>query len=229
MHRTILVTEGDSPLGAALARLLLARGHAVAIAETRSDAGRAARGAGSAPGGRGSLALSWNRRSPISAHTLVRDVLNAFGDLDEVLVLEPPCAAPALLLDTSSADIERGLDDAAGPAFLARESLGHFKRRGSGVLAMVSMGTAGSALEHMTRECFRGLASALLLPAAIGPGTNSIMVNGFQAGSVELEEYAAFIDRTLEEKARKISGRWFSCQPRGALFQAVLSGQPRKG
>jgi hypothetical protein len=54
------------------------------------------------------------------------------------------------------------------------------------------------------------------------------MVNGFQAGSVELEEYAAFIDRTLEEKARKISGRWFSCQPRGALFQAVLSGQPRK-
>jgi hypothetical protein len=57
------------------------------------------------------------------------------------------------------------------------------------------------------------------------PGSGAIVANGFQCGAVDPEEYAAFIDRTLEEKARKITGRWFSCPARGGFFQGVLAAR----
>jgi hypothetical protein len=59
-------------------------------------------------------------------------------------------------------------------------------------------------------------------------GDSSVLVNGFQSGGANIEEYAAFIDKTLEEKARKITGRWFTCPTRGGFLQGVLSGPSRK-
>jgi hypothetical protein len=144
--------------------------------------------------------------------------VNAFGNLDEIIILEPRVTAPALLPETGSADIERAFDDARGPVFLAREALAYLVGRGSGVLCLVSGGPATSPLENAMRECFRGLATTLLA----GAGSPGVIVNGFQAGEVELEEYGAFIDRTLEEKARKISGRWFTCAPRAGFFQGMM-------
>jgi hypothetical protein len=51
------------------------------------------------------------------------------------------------------------------------------------------------------------------------------VANGFQCGAVDPDEYAAFIDRTLEEKARKITGRWFTYPQRGGFLQGVLAGR----
>jgi len=76
-------------------------------------------------------------------------------------------------------------------------------------------------VESAAREAFRGLAAALMA----SPGSGAIVANGFQCGAVDPEEYAAFIDRTLEEKARKITGRWFSCPARGGFFQGVLAAR----
>jgi NAD(P)-dependent dehydrogenase (short-subunit alcohol dehydrogenase family) len=207
MPRTVLVTECDAPLGAAIARLFLARGWRVA--------GLGAAPGRSGPGPQASLAVAWNRRSPVSAHAAFLGVLNAFDTLDEVLIVEPPAPDHALLVDTPSAAIERALDDVKGPIFLAREALAHFLRTGAGVLSLVSAVPAAGAVAGAARECFRGLAGALLAD----PGVPGLVVNGFQSPGAELEEYASFVDRTLEEKARKISGRWFSYQPRGGFLQ----------
>jgi hypothetical protein len=73
-------------------------------------------------------------------------------------------------------------------------------------------------MENAMRECFRGICTALLGTG----GTGGLIVNGFQSGEVPPEEYAAFIERTLEEKARKISGRWFNCAPRAGFFQGMI-------
>ncbi len=220
MPRTILVTEGDSDLGAALVRLFVTRGYTVAAVATPKG-GFAASGRATAAGSaaRNPLAVSWNRRSPVSARTVVLSVLNAFETLDEALIVEPPFPQAATLAEASSAEIERAFDDAKGPVFLARELLSSFLARGGGVVSFVSGGPATGPVESAAREAFRGLAAALLA----SPGSSSIVANGFQRGSVDSEEYAAFIDRTLEEKARKISGRWFSCPSRGGFLQGVLS------
>jgi NAD(P)-dependent dehydrogenase (short-subunit alcohol dehydrogenase family) len=213
MPRTVLVSEGNSPLGAALARLLAARGCSVVTTEPRPAADGSLPGAASA--GRTQLAVAWNRRSPVSAHTVFLDAINAFEAVDDVLILEPPCLSIASLPETPSADIECAFDDARGPVFLAREALAYFKRRGSGVLCMVSLGPAASPLEGGMRECFRGVCTSLLSTT----GTAGVVVNGFQSGGVATEEYADFVDRMLEEKARKISGRWFTCVPHGGFFK----------
>ncbi len=119
--------------------------------------------------------------------------------------------------------MEKAFDDARGPVFLAREILAHFRQNGGGVLCMVSRGRANGVVESGMRELFRGVASALLAEA----GNGAPVVNGFQQGEADAEEYAAFIDRTLEDKARKITGRWFTCPGRGGLFQGVRP--PKKG
>ncbi len=218
MPRTILVTEGDSALGAALVRLLITRGYAVAAAMTQKEESAVSDRA-AAPGGpvRNPFAVSWNRRSPVSARVVVLSTLNALQTLDEALIVEPLFPAAGALSEASSANIERAFDDAKGPVFLARELLSSFQARGSGVVSFVCGGPATGPVDSATREAFRGLASALLA----APGNASIVANGFQCGAADPEEYAAFIDRTLEEKARKISGRWFSCPARGGFLQGV--------
>jgi NAD(P)-dependent dehydrogenase (short-subunit alcohol dehydrogenase family) len=242
MARTILVTEGDSPLGEALTRLLSARGLSVvkivpgSAAAVESGAAPAppepvrnpqtARGAvqgtvagKNPPTAAPPAAVPWNRRSPLSARTVLLNVLNTFDAVDEVLILEPPCAAHPTLHDMPSVEIERAFDDARGPIFLAREALAYFLGRHSGVLCMVSTGTGTSPLESSMRECFHGLCSSLLT-ANSGQG---VVINGFQSGGVQPEEYAAFIEKTLEEKARKITGRWFTCQSRPGFLQGMKS------
>jgi NAD(P)-dependent dehydrogenase (short-subunit alcohol dehydrogenase family) len=221
MARKILVTEGDSPLGEALTRLLSARGLSVVkLVSGETPPGTAA--GPNPPGtvsGQAPAAVPWNRRSPLSARTVLLNVLNTFDAVDEVLILEPPCAAHPTLHDMPSVEIERAFDDARGPIFLAREALAYFLGRHSGVLCMVSTGTGTSPLESSMRECFHGLCSSLLT-ANSGQG---VVINGFQSGGVQPEEYAAFIEKTLEEKARKITGRWFTCQSRPGFLQGMKS------
>jgi NAD(P)-dependent dehydrogenase (short-subunit alcohol dehydrogenase family) len=223
MPRTILVSEADTPLGARLADLFLARGARVVATAARGPGGEQGP-VRSGPDSR-KLTVPWNRRSPMSARALLLDAANAFDSVDEAVIIEPPCVVSAGLHEIPSTDIERAFDDAKGPLFLAREILASFLVQGSGVLCMVSLGPASGPMENGVRESFRGVCSALFT----APGLKGITVNGFQAASVDVEEYAAFIDRTLEEKARKISGRWFVWQARGGLFQGVRPGAARRG
>jgi NAD(P)-dependent dehydrogenase (short-subunit alcohol dehydrogenase family) len=164
----MLVTEGDSPLGAALVRLFVARGYSVAAASDRVP--HAAAGTNASPWSavaadnavRSPLALTWNRRSPVSARTVLLSVRNAFETLDEALILEPPFPAGSPLTEAASADIERAFDDSKGPVFLARELLGSFLAGGGGVISFVSGGPAAGPVESAAREAFRGLATALM-------------------------------------------------------------------
>ncbi len=220
MPRTILVTEGRSALGAALVRLLSARGHAVAFT-VDSTPGELENGAAA-----GVLALAWNRRSPVSARAVIVSLLNSLDALDEALIIEPPCTAAGPLDRVGSADIERVFDDCKGTLVLSRDALAVMRGRGAGVVCFVSAGVAAGPsagteagpVESAAREAFRGTAGSIMA----APGHDSIVANGFQCAAADTEGYAAFIDRTLEEKARKITGRWFSFPARGGFLQGVF-------
>ena len=196
-------------------RLLAARGHAVAFTTDRpaSDEVPAGHGAPGVPRG-----LIWNRRSPVSARTVMVSMQNSFATFDEALILEPACPVTGPLDHIGSVDIERAFDESKGIAFLTREVLASFQGRGGGVLCFVSSVAPTGPVESAVHEAFRGLAAFLLA----APGSAAIVANGFQCGAVEPEECAAFIDRTLEEKARKITGRWFSYPARGGFLQGVF-------
>lgn len=215
MERIVLVSDADTPFGRELVRLFAARGHQVAalVGDARSA---------DFPGtsGRSPLVVPWSRRSPAGARAAVLSALNRFGVLEEAVVTgpRPSVAAPPHLL--ASSDVERVLDDGLkGPIFLVRELLQAFLRRGRGVLSLVCYSERrdeepGPAMELAAHEGWQGFAAG-----ALDAGTEkSVLVNGFKASGVGHEEAAAFVDRSLEEKARKVTGRWFTLQPRGGLL-----------
>jgi len=223
MGKAVLVTEGDSPLGAVLVRLFRAKGYSVVTTTPNGGEGAGQRVIREDDA---QLIVPWNRRSPLSARNVLLATLNAVEALDEVLILQAPCPSANALPEAASAEIERSFDEAKGPVFLAREVLSYFPPRRRGLLAMVSFPSAGSdtAVQAAMREGFRGFASSLMT----GQNGTGIIVNGFQSSGASVEEFADFIDRTLEEKARKISGHWFVCQPRGGFLQGVFSTPARK-
>lgn len=218
MGKAVLVTEGDTPLGAALVRLFCAKGISVVTTTPAGSEGAEQRVSRESDGVR---VVAWNRRSPLSARNVLLSSLNAFDALDEVFILEAPCPSANALHEAASAEIERSFDEAKGPLFLAREVLSYFPQRKRGLLGLVSFPSAGSdtAVQAAMREGFRGFASSLM--ASYGAG-REVSVNGFQSLGAGVEEFAGYIDQILEEKARKISGHWFVCQPRGG-FLGVFS------
>jgi hypothetical protein len=215
MERIALVSEADTPLGRELVRLYTARGHQVAalVSDVRSPEfpGTASR----AP-----LVVPWSRRSPAGSRAAVLSVLNRYGVLEEAVVpgAQPLPAAPPHEL--ASLDIERALDlGLKGPIFLVRELLGVFLQRGQGVLSLVCFterrdDAPGPALDLAVQEGWQGFIAGVL----DAYGEKSVSINGFKVAGVGHEEAASFIDRSLEEKARKITGRWFTFQPRGGLL-----------
>jgi NAD(P)-dependent dehydrogenase (short-subunit alcohol dehydrogenase family) len=223
MGKAVLVTEGDTPLGAALVRMFSAKGFSVV---TTTPTGRETAEQPAASEGDGVRVVPWNRRSPLSAKNVLLSSLNAFDALDEVFILEAPCPSANPLHWAGSAEIERSFDEAKGPVFLAREIVSYFPQKKRGLLALVSFPSAGSdtAVQAAMREAFRGFATSLMESS----GSQGFLVNGFQSSGAGVDEFAGFIDRTLEEKARKISGHWFVCQPRGGFLQGVLSSAVKK-
>jgi NAD(P)-dependent dehydrogenase (short-subunit alcohol dehydrogenase family) len=215
MERIVMVSDADTPLGRELVRLFTARGHQVAALV--SDA-RASEFPGT--GSRAPLVVPWSRRSPAGARTAVLSTLNRFGVLEEAVVLGAAPSPPALPHELASVDIERAVDQGLkGPIFLVRELLGVFLRRGQGVLSLVCFSERrddepGPALDQTVQEGWQGFAAGVLDAYA----EKSVFINGFKAAGVGHEEAAAFVDRSLEEKARKITGRWFTFQPRGGIL-----------
>jgi len=215
MERIVLVSDADTPLGRELVRLFTARGHQVAalVGDARSA---------EFPGttSRAPLVVPWSRRSPAGSRAAVLSVLNRYGVLEEAVVPGAQPSPASLPHELASLDIERALDlGLKGPIFLVRELLGVFLRRGQGVLSLVCFSERrdddpGPALDLAVQEGWQGFAAGVLDAYT----EKSVFINGFKAAGVGHEETAAFIDRSLEEKARKITGRWFTFQPRGGLL-----------
>jgi NAD(P)-dependent dehydrogenase (short-subunit alcohol dehydrogenase family) len=215
MERVVLVSDADTPLGRELVRLFTTRGHQVAALV--GDA-RSAEFPGTAR--RAPLVVPWSRRSPAGARAAGLSVLNRYGVLEEAVVTGAQPSSAALPHELPSLDIERALDlGLKGPIFLVRELLGVFLRRGQGVLSLVCFterrdDDPGPALDLAVQEGWQGFAAGVLDAYA----EKSVSINGFKVAGTGHEEAAAFIDRSLEEKARKITGRWFAFQPRGGLL-----------
>ncbi len=217
MERTVLITDADTPLGAELVRLFTARGCRIVAAAAEAPAASA--------GPRGTLTIPWNRRSAASAHNLLLSALAGAGRLDEALVLAFPRGTDAPLHEQPAAEIEKAFDLCLKPvAFLCRELVSHFRQSPGGVLSLASFSPRAAdapapALERAVRDGFKGFASSLMASY----GESGLFVNAFQSFGASPEEFAHFIEKTLEEKARKISGRWFTCQPKSGFIQGMFS------
>jgi hypothetical protein len=215
MERIVLVSDADTPLGRELVRLFATRGHQVAalVADPRAPEFPGT-------GARAPLVVPWSRRSPAGARAALLSALNRFGVVEEAVVPGPRPAVAAPPHELASLDVERALDDGLkGPIFLVRELAQEFLRRGRGVLSLVCHAErrdedSGPPIDLAVQEGWQGFVAGVL-DCYDG---KTVLVNGYKAAGVGHEEAAAFVDRSLEEKGRKVGGRWFTLQPRGGLL-----------
>ena len=215
MARTVLITDGDTALGGELVRLLCTPECRVVTSVPAESPGK---DYPSIP--KSAVLVPWNRRSSASARNLVVSALNSCGRIDDAIVLDVPRASPLPVQDLPASEIERAFDLGLKPAlFLVRELLSYFLQEKRGVLALASFSTRPQesftpALERSVREAFKAFAVSTIAGAA----ESGICANAYQSYGATPEEFALFIDRTLQEKGRKLSGKWFTCQPRSGIF-----------
>jgi NAD(P)-dependent dehydrogenase (short-subunit alcohol dehydrogenase family) len=225
MGRIVLISDAETPLGAELIDAYLQAGDIVVAAGSPQAAAKPERAADSF------LAVDWNRRSSLSARNVLLTARNRLGAVDEAVILDCHDLPEKLLQELSSAEVESAVDAyVKGSVFLAREIMGHFTERGRGVLCFAAYSPQAAdspapPLDGALREAFRGLARSLLATCSSGPLT----VNAFQSYSSTPGDFARFIVRTLDEKARKISGRWFTLEPRQGFLQGFVPTGGKRG
>jgi len=217
MGRTVLISDAETPLGRELVSAYLQAGDTV-VAAVSPQASPKPEWAGSL------LAVDWNRRSSLSTRNLLLTAVNRFEAVDEAVILDCRTMSEKLAQELSSAEIESEVDAyVKGTVFLVREVMIHFTDRGRGVLCLAAFSPQAAdspvpPLDGAIREFFHGFTRSLLATCASGP----ITANAFQSYSSTPVEFTRFIAKTLEEKARKISGRSFTLEPRQGFLQGLV-------
>jgi hypothetical protein len=109
--------------------------------------------------------IAWNRRSALSARSVLMHAINTFGRLDEAIVVYSPAEDLAPFHESSIVGIEDRVDaEIKGYLFILREILAQFVRQGHGRLALVFSEPADpvrSPLESSGAGSFVSLADSL--------------------------------------------------------------------
>ncbi|GAB4221595.1 MAG: hypothetical protein Kow009_11710 [Spirochaetales bacterium] len=150
--------------------------------------------------------FEWNKRSSLSAKSLVREVLCFSESLDEAfLVFEPP-KEDRPFHEMPVSEMERTLDGwMKGFLFLGKELILHFQRQKKGMLTLVQYEPVPSLspLSQASSSFFRAFGNALFTQYQNEP----FVLRGFQSGTPDVKEFARFLIST-REKPEKTYGRW---------------------
>lgn len=216
MSRTVLITDIDTPLGFDLSKTFLEQGDRVIGTVAAPDKESDFKALNSS-----SFTLRrWQRSSPISAKSLLLNIINDFDNLDEALLLQTPSLPAKLLHEVTTAEIEQGVDLwIKGNLFLLKEILDIFKRGRGGVLALINYSPHDSTgilppLESTLRGSFQALAKSLFSSYSL----ENLYINGFESNTMQSNDFADFIRQTLHDRGRRVSGRWFRFQAKSGLF-----------
>ncbi len=218
MNSVVLITDAQTRLGEELARRYLARGYSVAA--TRPPAAEIETPLVSED--EALLLIDWNRKSPISTKNVLLTTINRYDTIDETLLLMNPETEQKLLQEVTTESIDRAVDTwIKGSLFLAKAILELYSARQQGCLAMINdvhqeAGTVLPPLESALRGGFSALAEVLFLS---NPQRN-VFINGFESRSDKEAEFADYIFDTMEERGRRVSGKWFRFPARLGFFSS---------
>jgi hypothetical protein len=230
MSKTILITDFDTPLGNILVETAVRSGYQVI--STRNPAfpdptekkptkkGRTKKSAklNEPLKKENPFILPWNRRSPISARSIIMKSLHSFNSIDHTLLLYTPLGETRPIHDLPGVSISDFIDSTIkGNLFLLKEILFHSQKNNQATLSLV-INTEGSEifspLDAVTHGAFESLAKSMFEFYQ----NESIAINGFKSESPNVQEFSDFILKTMEEKAAKNFGKWFRYSKRTSLF-----------
>ncbi len=171
--------------------------------------------------------ISWNRRSALSARSVLLHATNLFGGLDEAIVIFAPAQDSATFHESSIVGIEDRIDaEVKGYLYILREIIGRLVRQGAGRVALVLQHPPEelqSPLEAVGVGSFAALAESLDRYYRNEPVT----IERFRTDGDDAPGFADFIldrldvDRGNARRARRSGKRWIR-YPAGPRFLAGL-------
>ena len=215
---TVLVVDGETPLGRALVRSFRQAGYRVVTTYRKSEKPE--------PGEDGSdvVRTPWGKASPVSARNVMLKTLTAVAHLDVAVFAFSPSLKRVLLHETDYADIEAAVDEwVRGSLFLLREVLGQLVRQGSGALALVQSFMREDAAEYPPLEAMvRGGIAELTSSILASYGGEGVSVYRFETVSPKVDEYVRYIVRTLRgAPGRPARPRTYRYRPMGGLLSRL--------
>lgn len=205
MGRTILLNGKHTALGSQLTRLFLEDGDRV----TGLVEGPLAAPLPGEEAEENLTIIPWNRTSPISVHNVLVEAVNRTENIDEAIFLFQPDIENKPLHELSLASIDAYIDTyIKGSLYLLKEILGYFQKKQTGALYIVLDNSGMEVLPPIDALGIGGF-EAFTNTLFILYQNEEIAIHGFTSSTAEKPEYAAFIHRTITEKARGTHGKWF--------------------
>ena len=163
--------------------------------------------------------ISWNRRSALSARSVVLHGQNLYGRLDEAVVVFSPVRESVPFHESSIVSIENRTDaEVKGYLFMVRELVALFQKQGGGRLVLAVLDRESevrSPLEAMSMGSFTATAKALQRFYENEP----IELRLCFSRSDDVAGYAGFIVETLVTPgAPRRRNDWLRFGPRGGFF-----------
>lgn len=167
----------------------------------------------------GTTTVSWNRRSALSARSVVLHGQNLHGRLGEAVVVFSPVRESVPFHESSIVSVENRTDaEVKGYLFMIREIVSLFQKQGGGRLVLAVLDRESevrSPLEAMSLGSFRSTAEALQRFYENEP----IELRLCYSRSEDVSGYAGFIVDTLAApRARRQRSEWLRYGPRGGFF-----------
>ncbi|MBU8914024.1 MAG: hypothetical protein KOO61_08385 [Spirochaetales bacterium] len=218
MEKACLVTGKSGPLLVEIVRQAAARHRQILVTRSgRMDLGQV--------DDESTSIISWNRRSALSARSVLLHATNLFGRLDEAIVIFAPAHDSATFHESSIVGIEDRIDaEVKGYLYILREILGQLVRQGAGRVVLVLQHPREelqSPLEAVGVGSFVALAESLNRYYRNEPMT----IERFRTDVDDAPGFAGSIldrldaDRGLRARARR-SGRWWIRYPARPRFLA---------
>jgi len=211
MNQACLVTGKSSQLLAEVVHETVARGRQSLIA--RSGALELSAAAETA------VTVTWNRRSALSARSVVLHAQNLYGRLDEAVIVFSPVRESVPFHESSIVSIENRTDaEVKGYLFMIREIVSYFQKQRSGRLVLAVQEAASevrSPLEAMSLGSFISAAEALQQFYR----NEALEIRLCHSHSDDDQVYASFILVALDAPApRRPRTEWLRYAARGGMF-----------
>lgn len=215
MDRTVLITGRQSPLTDDLVQEALARKWTVlATFDPAGEEPEVPDGLGD-----GLTYLEWNRRSPISARSVLLAAENRSEGVEELFLVYAPESEATAFHETQASAIEEAIDRSVkGHLFLLRELFSYSLRRGGVAINVVMQDRSGEVvppLEAAVSGAFLSAVRSLMTFYA----EEAVTIRGFHSvGVKEGREFARYILDSIRDRPEKSAGRWNKYGGRGSLF-----------
>jgi len=211
MNQACLVTGKSSQLLAEVVNETVARGRRSVIARSGPlELSAAVENAAT---------ITWNRRSALSARSVVLHAQNLYGRLDEAVIVFAPVRESVPFHESSIVSIENRTDaEVKGYLFMIREIVSHFQKQRSGRLVLAVQETESevrSPLEAMSLGGFTAAAEALQQFYR----NEALEVRLCHSSIDDAGGYAGFILDALDAPTpRRPRAEWLRYGARGGVF-----------